>query len=65
VVWGDLDFYPRHAPGTGDVALTVFQSIPLDGVLIVTSPRIWCRSSPKGLQDAKTMNIPVLGVVET
>jgi len=40
VVWGDLDFmFLDMPPGTGDVPLTVFQSIPLDGIIIVTSPQ--------------------------
>lgn len=66
VVWGDLDFLILDMPpGTGDVALTVFQSIPLDGVLIVTSPQdLVSLIVRKAYKMAKTMNIPVLGLVE-
>jgi Mrp family chromosome partitioning ATPase len=66
VVWGDLDFLILDMPpGTGDVALTVFQSIPLDGALIVTSPQnLVALIVRKAYRMAKTMNIPVLGVVE-
>jgi Mrp family chromosome partitioning ATPase len=52
-------------PGTGDVPLTVFQSIPLDGIVIVTSPQdLVSMVVGKAVNMAKKMNIPVLGMVE-
>lgn len=52
-------------PGTGDVPLTVFQSLPVDGVVIVTSPQDLVRMIvQKAYNMAKMMNIPVLGIVE-
>lgn len=66
VLWGDLDFLLIDLPpGTGDVPLTVFQSIPLDGVVIVTSPQeLVSMIVKKAYHMAHQMNIPVLGVVE-
>ena len=66
VVWGDLDvLFVDMPPGTGDVPLTVFQSIPLDGVIIVTSPQDLVRLIVKKAYNmAEMMQIPVLGVVE-
>lgn len=66
VVWGDLDFlFIDMPPGTGDVPLTVFQSIPLDGIIVVTSPQdLVSMIVKKAYNMAKQMNIPVLGVVE-
>lgn len=66
VIWGDLDFlFIDLPPGTGDVPLTVFQSIPLDGIVIVTSPQeLVSMIVKKALNMAKQMNIPVLGIVE-
>ncbi|MEN3006026.1 Mrp/NBP35 family ATP-binding protein [Dehalobacterium formicoaceticum] len=66
VIWGDLDFlFIDMPPGTGDVPLTVFQSIPLDGIVIVTSPQeLVSMIVRKAYNMAKQMNIPVLGVVE-
>lgn len=66
VIWGKLDFlFIDMPPGTGDVPLTVFQSIPLDGVIIVTSPQeLVSMIVKKAYNMAKQMNIPVLGVVE-
>lgn len=66
VIWGDLDFlFIDMPPGTGDVPLTVFQSIPLDGIVIVTSPQeLVSMIVKKTYNMAKQMNIPVLGAVE-
>lgn len=66
VVWGDLDYlFIDCPPGTGDVPLTVFQSIPLDGIIIVTSPQdLVSLIVKKAYNMAKMMNIPVLGIVE-
>jgi Mrp family chromosome partitioning ATPase len=66
VIWGDLDYlFVDMPPGTGDVPLTVFQSLPVDGVVIVTSPQDLVRMIVKKAYNmAKQMNIPVLGVVE-
>jgi len=66
VIWSDVDFmYVDMPPGTGDVPLTVFQSIPLDGIVIVTSPQeLVAMIVSKAVGMAKMMNIPVLGIVE-
>lgn len=66
VVWGDLDYlFIDCPPGTGDVPLTVFQSIPLDGIIIVTSPQdLVSLIVKKAYNMAKMMNIPILGIVE-
>ncbi|NLV86180.1 MAG: Mrp/NBP35 family ATP-binding protein [Clostridiales bacterium] len=66
VIWGDLDFlFIDMPPGTGDVPLTVFQSIPLDGLIIVTSPQeLVSMIVQKALKMAEIMKIPVLGLVE-
>ena len=66
VVWGDLDYlFIDCPPGTGDVPLTVFQSIPLDGAVIVTSPQdLVSMIVKKAYNMANLMNIPVLGIVE-
>ena len=66
VLWGDLDFlFIDMPPGTGDVPLTVFQSIPLDGIVIVTSPQeLVSLIVKKAYNMAKQMNIPILGIVE-
>ena len=66
VVWGDLDYlFVDMPPGTGDVPLTVFQSLPVDGVVIVTSPQELVQMIvEKAYNMAVQMNIPVLGVVE-
>ena len=64
--WGDVDYmFVDMPPGTGDVPLTVFQSIPLDGVIIVTSPQeLVSMIVAKAFNMASMMNIPVLGLVE-
>ena len=66
VLWGDLDYlFVDMPPGTGDVPLTVFQSLPLDGVVIVTSPQDLVQMIvKKAFHMARQMNIPVLGIVE-
>ncbi len=66
VVWGDLDYlFVDCPPGTGDVPLTVFQSLPLDGAVIVTSPQdLVSMIVKKAYNMANLMNIPVLGIVE-
>lgn len=66
VMWGDVDFmFVDMPPGTGDVPLTVFQSLPVDGILIVTSPQeLVGMIVEKAVRMAQMMNVPVLGVVE-
>ncbi len=66
VLWGDVDcMYVDMPPGTGDVPLTVFQSLPVDGIIIVTSPQeLVSMIVEKAVNMAKMMNIPVLGIVE-
>ena len=66
VIWGELDYLLVDLPpGTGDVPLTVFQSIPLEGIVIVTSPQSLVNMIvTKAYNMAKQMNIPVLGVIE-
>ena len=66
VVWNDVDFmFVDMPPGTGDVPLTVFQSVPVDGIIVVASPQeLVSMIVKKALNMAKLMNIPVLGLVE-
>ena len=66
VIWQDVDYmFVDMPPGTGDVPLTVFQSIPLDGVIIVTSPQdLVSMIVGKAVGMANMMNIPILGIVE-
>lgn len=66
VVWGDVDYmFIDMPPGTGDVPLTVFQSIPVDGIVIVTSPQeLVGMIVEKAVNMAKLMNIPILALVE-
>lgn len=66
VVWNDVDYmFVDMPPGTGDVPLTVFQSIRLDGIVIVTSPQeLVSMIVAKAVNMAKIMNIPILGIVE-
>ncbi|MCD7708949.1 MAG: Mrp/NBP35 family ATP-binding protein [Clostridiales bacterium] len=65
-VWGDVDYlFVDMPPGTGDVPLTVFQSLPVDGVIIVTSPQELVQMIvKKAFRMAGLMDIPVLGIVE-
>ena len=66
VIWGELDYlFVDMPPGTGDVPLTVFQSLPIDGVVIVTSPQDLVRMIVKKAYNmADMMKVPVLGIVE-
>ena len=66
VIWGDLDYlFVDMPPGTGDVPLTVFQSLPVNGAVIVTSPQDLVRMIvEKAYKMVRQMNIPVLGIVE-
>lgn len=66
VVWDDVDYlFVDMPPGTGDVPLTVFQSLPVDGIIIVTSPQeLVSMIVAKAVSMAKMMNIPILGIVE-
>ena len=65
-IWDNIDFmFVDCPPGTGDVPLTVFQSLPLDGIVIVTSPQeLVSLVVAKAVNMAKKMDIPILGVVE-
>ena len=66
VMWGDIDFmFIDMPPGTGDVPLTVFQSIPVDGIIVTASPQeLVGMIVEKAVKMAGMMNIPVLGLVE-
>lgn len=66
VAWGDVDFmFVDMPPGTGDVPLTVFQSIPLDGIIVVTSPQeLVSMIVGKAVKMAEMMNVPIIGLVE-
>jgi len=66
VVWNDVDFmFVDMPPGTGDVPLTVFQSLPVDGIIVVASPQQLVRVIvEKAVNMANMMNIPILGLVE-
>lgn len=66
VIWKDIDYmFIDMPPGTGDVPLTVFQSIPVDGIIVVTSPQeLVSMIVSKAVKMADMMNIPVIGIVE-
>lgn len=66
VIWHDVDFmFVDMPPGTGDVPLTVFQSLPVDGIIVVSSPQQLVRVIvEKAVNMANMMNIPILGIVE-
>ncbi|MGN1001627.1 MAG: P-loop NTPase [Oscillospiraceae bacterium] len=66
VVWGDVDYmFVDMPPGTGDVPLTVFQSLPVKGIIIVTSPQeLVGMIVEKAVKMAEMMGVPVLGIVE-
>ena len=66
VIWTDIDFmFVDMPPGTGDVPLTVFQSLPVDGIIIVTSPQeLVSMIVAKAVKMAQMMNVPILGLVE-
>lgn len=66
VCWGDIDFlFIDMPPGTGDVPLTIYQSIPIDGIVIVASPQDLVHLIVKKAYNmAKSMNVPILGIVE-
>ena len=66
VLWNDVDYmFVDMPPGTGDVPLTVFQSLPVDGIIIVTSPQeLVSMIVTKAVNMAKMMDVPILGLVE-
>ncbi|MEX1306935.1 MAG: Mrp/NBP35 family ATP-binding protein [Eubacteriales bacterium] len=66
VIWDDIDvMFVDLPPGTGDVPLTVFQSIPIDGIVVVTSPQdLVSMIVGKAVKMAQMMNVPILGLVE-
>ena len=66
VIWQDIDYlFVDMPPGTGDVPLTVFQTMPVDGIVIVTSPQeLVSMIVGKAVKMAQKMNIPILGIVE-
>ena len=66
VAWGEVDYmFIDMPPGTGDVPLTVFQSIPVDGIIVVTTPQdLVSLIVKKAVNMAKMMNVPIVGIVE-
>ncbi len=66
VAWGDVDYmFVDMPPGTGDVPLTVFQSLPVDGIIVVTTPQsLVSMIVSKAINMAQLMNIPILGIIE-
>jgi Mrp family chromosome partitioning ATPase len=65
-VWNDVDYmFVDMPPGTGDVPLTVFQSLPVDGIVVVTTPQdLVSMIVEKATKMAQMMNIPIIGIVE-
>ena len=63
---GDIDYmFVDMPPGTGDVPLTVFQSLPLDGIIIVTTPQeLVSMIVPKAVNMAREMEVPIVGLIE-
>ena len=66
VIWDDVDYlFVDMPPGTGDVPITIFQSLPVDGILVVTTPQeLVSMIVGKAVNMAKMMNVPILGVIE-
>jgi len=66
IIWNDVDImFIDMPPGTGDVSLTVFQSLPVDGIIVVTSPQeLVSMIVEKAVKMADMMKIPILGLVE-
>ena len=66
VAWGEVDYlFVDMPPGTGDIPLTLFQSLPVDGILIVTTPQdLVSMIVSKAIAMAKMMNVPILGLIE-
>ena len=66
VAWGDVDYmFVDMPPGTGDIPLTVFQALPVDGILIVTTPQdLVSMIVRKAVGMAKMMDVPILGIIE-
>lgn len=66
VIWTDVDYmFVDMPPGTGDVPLTVFQTIPVDGIVIVTSPQeLVSMIVGKAVKMAQMMNVPIIGMIE-
>lgn len=66
VLWGDVDYmFVDMPPGTGDVPLTVFQSLPVDGIIVVASPQeLVSMIVEKAVKMAQMMSIPIIGIVE-
>lgn len=66
IIWQDIDYlFVDMPPGTGDVPLTVFQSLPVDGILVVTSPQeLVSMIVKKAVNMARLMKVPILGIIE-
>jgi Mrp family chromosome partitioning ATPase len=66
IIWKDIEYmFVDMPPGTGDVPLTVFQSLPIDGIIVMTSPQeLVSQVVTKAVKMAEMMNIPILGIIE-